>query len=475
MVRDMTTGNSAKQILKFSLPLLIGTVFQQFYNMVDSIIVGKFLGTQPFAAVGMTGSITFFVLGLVFGACSGFAIPVAQDFGAHDEAGVRRCVANIIHIGVIFGLYPANQAEKLPPVELMQDAYDYLFWIFLGIGSLMLYNLLAGILRSLGDGTTPLIFLILSSLLNIGLDVLLVWTLNVGVKGAAIATVIAQLISGLGCLVFMIRKFPMLRLTRKDLRPDLPTIRRLSGIGFPMGLQFSITAIGSIILQKSVNALGTTIIASVSAAAKVQNLVVSPMDAFGVSMATFAGQNYGAGRIDRVRRGVRQVFWMLTAYSLLALGIVYFSGSTIALLFVDASETEILACTQHFLIMNGLFYIPLGVIYVLRNTLQGVGFSKIAMLSGLFELVARSVMGLFVVALDENGQMYPRLIHWEDGKTYEVDRILDVRPAPAARAGGQGDRYTIRMNNQETHIFFEHNSDYGSAIPGRWFVERREA
>lgn len=406
MVRDMTTGNSAKQILKFSLPLLIGTVFQQFYNMVDSIIVGKFLGTQPFAAVGMTGSITFFVLGLVFGACSGFAIPVAQDFGAHDEAGVRRCVANIIHIGVIFGLVMTLATTLLTrqilvwmdtPVELMQDAYDYLFWIFLGIGSLMLYNLLAGILRSLGDSTTPLIFLILSSLLNIGLDVLLVWTLNVGVKGAAIATVIAQLISGLGCLVFMIRKFPMLRLTRKDLRPDLPTIRRLSGIGFPMGLQFSITAIGSIILQKSVNALGTTIIASVSAAAKVQNLVVSPMDAFGVSMATFAGQNYGAGKIDRVRRGVRQVFWMLTAYSLLALGIVYFSGSTIALLFVDASETEILACTQHFLIMNGLFYIPLGVIYVLRNTLQGVGFSKIAMLSGLFELVARSVMGLFVV------------------------------------------------------------------------------
>ena len=406
MVRDMTTGNSAKQILKFSLPLLIGTVFQQFYNMVDSIIVGKFLGTQPFAAVGMTGSITFFVLGLVFGACSGFAIPVAQDFGAHDEAGVRRCVANIIHIGVIFGLVMTLATTLLTrqilvwmdtPEELMQDAYDYLFWIFLGIGSLMLYNLLAGILRSLGDSTTPLIFLILSSLLNIGLDVLLVWTLNVGVKGAAIATVIAQLISGLGCLVFMIRKFPMLRLTRKDLRPDLPTIRRLSGIGFPMGLQFSITAIGSIILQKSVNAMGTTIIASVSAAAKVQNLVVSPMDAFGVSMATFAGQNYGAGKIDRVRRGVRQVFWMLTAYSLLALGIVYFSGSTIALLFVDASETEILACTQHFLIMNGLFYIPLGVIYVLRNTLQGVGFSKIAMLSGLFELVARSVMGLFVV------------------------------------------------------------------------------
>ena len=239
--------------------------------MVDSIIVGKFLGTQPFAAVGMTGSITFFVLGLVFGACSGFAIPVAQDFGAHNEAGVRRCVANIIHIGVIFGLVMTLATTLLTrqilvwmdtPEELMQDAYDYLFWIFLGIGSLMLYNLLAGILRSLGDSTTPLIFLILSSLLNIGLDVLLVWTLNVGVKGAAIATVIAQLISGLGCLVFMIRKFPMLRLTRKDLRPDLPTIRRLSGIGFPMGLQFSITAIGSIILQKSVNALGTTIITS---------------------------------------------------------------------------------------------------------------------------------------------------------------------------------------------------------------------
>lgn len=406
MTNDMTTGSPAKKILIFSLPLLIGTVFQQFYNMVDSIIVGQFLGTQAFAAVGMTGSITFLVLGLVFGACSGFAIPVAQDFGAKDEAGVRRCVANIIYIGVVFSLGLTLATTLLTkqiliwmdtPEELMQDAYDYLFWIFLGLGSLMMYNMLAGILRSLGDSRTPLVFLILSSLLNIVLDILLVRTLNVGVKGASIATVIAQLVSGVACLIYIIRKYPILHMTKEDMRLDLPTIRRLAGVGFPMGLQFSITAIGSIMLQKSVNELGTQIIAVVSAAGKVSNLVTAPMDAFGVATATFAGQNYGAGRIDRVRLGVRNVAAMLILYALLALGINVCFGGSIALLFVDRTETEILRLAQQYLTTLGLFYIPLGLIFAFRNTLQGVGFSKAAMMAGVFELIARAAMGVFIV------------------------------------------------------------------------------
>lgn len=304
----MTSGSSAKKILLFSLPLLAGTVFQQFYNMVDSIIVGKCVGKDAFAAVGMTGSITFFVLGLVFGACSGFAIPVAQDFGAGDEIGVRRCVANIIYVGAALAVMMTLATTLLTkqillwmdtPEELMQDAYDYLFWIFAGLGSLMLYNMLAGILRSLGDSRTPLIYLIVSSLLNIVLDYLLVKTVGMGVKGASIATVIAQMVSGVACLGTIARRFPILHLTREDMRLSIATVRRLLGVGIPMGLQFSITAIGSIILQRSVNNLGTEIIASVSAAGKVQNLIVAPMDAFGVATATFAGQNYGAGKIDR--------------------------------------------------------------------------------------------------------------------------------------------------------------------------------
>lgn len=406
MVRDMTTGSSAKKLLMFSLPLLVGTVFQQLYNMVDSIIVGQYVGTEAFAAVGSTGSITFFVLGLVFGCCSGFAIPVAQDFGAGDEAGVRRCVVNIIYIGAVFAAILTLATTLLTrqilllmdtPASMLQDAYDYLFWIFLGLGSLMLYNMLAGILRSLGDSRTPLFFLVMSSLLNIALDILLVKALAIGVKGASIATVAAQLVSGVACLIFIAKRYPILRLTRSELRPHGPTIRRLLSIGMPMGLQFSITAIGSIILQRSVNGLDVNAVASVSAASKVQNLITAPMDAFGVSMATFAGQNYGAGKIDRVRKGVKQVYLMLLAYAVVGFLINLLASDRIALLFISADETRIIEQVRQFMICNGLFYPVLALIYVLRNALQGVGFSKAAMLAGVFELVARTVMGLFIV------------------------------------------------------------------------------
>ena len=406
MVNDMTTGSSARKIFFFSLPLLIGTVFQQVYNLADSAIVGKILGTNPFAAVGLTGSITFFVLGLVFGSCSGFAIPVAQDFGAKNEAGVRRCVANIVWIGVVFAILMTAITVPLTkqiliwmdvPEELMSYAYDYLVWIFVGLGAQMMYNLLASIIRSLGDSKTPLYFLIVCSVLNIGLDIFCIKNLNMGVKGAAIATDIAQLISGVACLIYMVKKFPMLRLTRADMKLHWPTVKRLIGIGLPMGLQFSITAIGSIILQKSVNNLGTQIIASVSAASKVQTLVMSPMDAFGVSMATFAGQNYGAKRLDRVRRATKEVTLMLWAYSAIAFCVLFFGANFIVLMFVDSTEKQIIQLVHRFVTINGAFYPVLSLIYVYRNTLQGVGYSKAAMLAGLFELVARTVMGLFIV------------------------------------------------------------------------------
>ena len=406
MVNDMTTGNSARKIFFFSLPLLIGTVFQQVYNLADSAIVGKILGTNPFAAVVLTGSITFFVLGLVFGSCSGFAIPVAQDFGAKNEAGVRRCVANIVWIGVVFAILMTAITVPLTkqilvwmdvPGELMGYAYDYLVWIFVGLGAQMMYNLLASIIRSLGDSKTPLYFLIVCSVLNIGLDIFCIRNLNMGVKGAAIATGVAQLISGVACLIYMVKKFPMLRLTRADMKLHLPTVKRLIGIGLPMGLQFSITAIGSIILQKSVNNLGTQIIASVSAASKVQTLVMSPMDAFGVSMATFTGQNYGARRLDRVRRATKEVTLMLWAYSVIAFCVFFFGSKFIVLMFVDPTETQIIQLVHQFVTINGAFYPVLSLIYVYRNTLQGVGYSKAAMLAGLFELIARTLMGLFIV------------------------------------------------------------------------------
>lgn len=319
---------------------------------------------------------------------------------------MRRCVANIIYIGaalaafltLITTVFTRQILEALDTQpEMMQDAYDYLVWVFAGLGALMMYNLLAGILRSLGDSRTPLVFLIISSLLNIVLDILLVKTFAIGVKGASIATVIAQLVSGVGCLWFIKKKFPILHLTKEDLKPHWPTIRRLVCIGIPMGLQFSITAVGSLILQRSVNGLEAAAVASVSAAGKVQALIVSPMDAFGVTTATFVGQNYGAGKFDRMRKGVLQVGMMLMAWSVIGFTINVLYADRIALLFIDSSETLILSQVKRFMFWNGLFYPILTIIFVTRNALQGAGFSNSAMLGGVFELVARVVVGIFAV------------------------------------------------------------------------------
>lgn len=406
MYQDLTSGNSLKRILTFFLPLLIGTVFQQFYNMVDAIIVGKLVGVNALAAVGLTGSITFLVLGLVFGTCSGFAIPVAQDFGAKDETGVRRCVANILYIGSAFALFMTVATSLLTPRilqlintpdELFKDAYDYLFWTFIGISALMLYNLLAGILRAMGDSRSPLLFLILSSLLNVGLDVLFVQNLRLGISGAAIATVVSQLLSGIACLLYMLAKYPMLRLTGSDLRIDPPTIRRLLGIGLPMGLQFSITAIGSIILQASINGLGTKVVAAIAAAGKIQNLVSAPMDSLGVTSANFAGQNFGAGNIRRIRKGVFLIYMLLLVCSALGFLLNWKASGRIALLFVDASETTIIQLIRTYLFRLSLFYPFVSIIYALRNALQGVGFSKSSMVASSAELLARGAMGMLLV------------------------------------------------------------------------------
>lgn len=406
MVRDMTTGNPTKKILLFTLPLLIGTLFQQFYNMADSIIVGKLIGKDALGAVGSTGSITFLVLGLAFGACSGFAIPVAQDFGAGDHEGVRRCVANIIYVGAIMAialtLITTLGTHSIlvllnTPEELMQGAEDYLFWVFLGTGALVLYNMLAAILRSLGDSRTPLIYLIVACVLNVVLDILFVGPMKMGTAGAAVATVLAQLISGLACIQHIRKKFPILHLTRKDMRPDMPTISRLIGVGVPMGLQFSITAIGSIIMQAAVNSLGTLVVTSVSVASKLQNIALAPMDSFGVSMATFAGQNYGARNIERIRKGVLNIFIMLMVCAVGGFLVMWRFSDTISLMFVSAEEVEILANVRQYMFCNGIFYCVLVLIYLFRNTLQGVGFSKAAMLSGAFELVGRTLVGWLIV------------------------------------------------------------------------------
>ena len=408
MVKDLTSGKPLKLILMFSLPLVLGNLFQQFYNMADTIIVGKCLGVNALAAVGSTGSLNFLVMGFATGICSGLTIPVAQYFGAKDEHNVRRCVANSLYVvlAITAVLTAATMlftrqilAPMQTPADIFEDAYAYIIVIFGGMGVTLLYNLLSGILRALGDSRTPLYFLVVASLLNVVLDLVFIQLFHTGVAGAAYATVISQGVSALLCLVYMVRKFPLLRIRGKDWSLSGSHVRRMLGIGVPMGLQFSITAVGSIILQSAVNSLGSSAVAAIAAGSKVQMLLTQPLETMGITMATYCGQNMGAMRVDRIRQGIRQATWVSLAYSVLAFGISFVAGKQIALLFLDAGEVQILNDVFRFLMVNGCFYPFLALIYLYRNSLQGLGYAVPAMAAGIFELVGRAAVAFCLVGI----------------------------------------------------------------------------
>lgn len=401
MTRDMTTGSPLARILAFCAPLLVGNLFQQFYNLADSILVGRLLGVRAFAAVGATGALSFLILGFALGICSGFAIPIAQSFGAGDMDTVRSRTGQTVWLGLFFSAlitavtyFGTDEILRLmrTPDEIHDDAYRYIFIVFMGTGFTILYNLASGVLRALGDSRTPLYFLMGAVTVNVLLDLLFMGGWGMGVEGAAYATILSQAASGLACLLYIRRKVPLLRLTRRDLRPSLRRMGTIAAIGVPMGLQFSITAVGSILLQSAVNGLGADAVAAVSAGAKVHNIVAAPLETCGVAMATYCGQNLGAGRIDRIREGMRAMVVVSFLYCGFGFLVNAFAGSDIARLFVDASETAILANVRRYLISMSSFYPLLALIFLLRNGLQGMGFSQQAMLAGLSELVARAAM-----------------------------------------------------------------------------------
>ena len=306
--KDMTVGSPMKLILGFSVPLLFGFLFQQFYSVVDTVIVGQFLGMNALAGVGATGSINFMIVGFCMGVCSGFAIPVAHKFGARDYSGMRQIVANCVWLSLLFSAVMTVIVVFLcddilrwmnTPEDIFEDAYSYILIIFIGIPATYLYNMLSGIIRSMGDSKVPLFFLVLSSVLNIGLDLLCIVNLRLGVAGAAIATVVSQLISGVLCLFYMIKRYEILHITKEEWKINTHHMKVLCGMGIPMGLQYSITAIGSVILQTAVNGLGSLAVASVTAAGKVSMFFCCPFDAMGSTMATYGGQNVGAKKLDR--------------------------------------------------------------------------------------------------------------------------------------------------------------------------------
>ena len=401
----MTTGSPAKLIIRFMIPMFLGNLFQQFYNVVDSIVAGQFLGVQALAAIGSTGSLMFFVIGWLNGLTSGFAIMVAQCFGAKKEDRMRHYVAMSVYLSVAFalvmtiGLTLANE-----PIlrlmnyseEIMPEVKAYMGIIYAGLLVTVAYDALSAFLRALGDSRSPLYFLMISAGINVFLDIVFIVVMGMGVEGCAYATVIAQAISAFCCFIYIVKKYPILHLKKEDFRYSWNSVKKLLGLGIPMALQFSITAIGTIIVQGAVNVYGETYMAGFSAAGKLQNILTTVFVAFGATVATYVGQNRGAGRIDRVREGVRCTQYMILAWSVIVMILMFFFGKYMTCIFVNSSETDVLAVSVEY--FNTVFwcYPFLGSIFLYRNTLQGMGYGLVPMMGGIFELAARTIIVLLV-------------------------------------------------------------------------------
>ena len=412
MTNDMTVGSPAKLIIQFMIPMCLGNVFQQFYNIADSIIAGQFLGVNALAAIGSTGSLMFFVTGWLQGLTSGFAILVSQWFGAKDMKRMRHYVAMSVYLTFAFALVMTIGFEFAnepilrlmnSPENLMKDIKGYMAVIYGGLIVTAAYNALAAILRALGDSKSPLYFLIISAIINVILDIVFIVNFGMGVEGCGYATVIAQAISALLCLVYIAKKFPILRLREEDFRISWQSMGRLLALGIPMGLQFSITALGVIIVQGAINVYGAVHMAGFSAAGKIQNIICTVFVSFGATIATYVGQNRGAGNMERVKKGVYLTQVMILVCSVVIMAVILLLGKYMILIFIDPSETEVLKVAQTYFKAVAWAYPFLGSIYLYRNALQGLGFGLVPMLGGVFELVARAAI---VFAIAGNGNFF---------------------------------------------------------------------
>ena len=408
MMMDMTKGNPAKLILAFTIPILIGNLFQQFYSMVDTAIVGQFVGVGALAAVGATGGVIFLVQGFVNGLTHGFSVIVSQRYGANDEIGIKKATATSIYLSAIATVVltiicvvlakPVLQVMNTP-ADILEDATSYVTIFFGGLVSIIVYNLLASLLRAFGDSKTPLYFLILASITNIILDLVLIINFKMGVAGAAIATVVSQGLSGLLCYFYMIKKFDILTLKREHFKYDPVLVKELMYVSLPMALQYAITAIGVMILQVAVNSFGSTTVAAFTAATKVEQLVVQPGIAIGRTMATYAAQNLGARRIDRVRQGARQSAWITIVTNALSSVIVIFLGGYIVQLFIPSANVEALPISMEYLKITAIFYPVLGLLFLYRFALQGLGNTVVPMFAGVMELVMRTIVAFTLPGL----------------------------------------------------------------------------
>ena len=399
MAKDMTSGKPIKLIWNFTIPLLIGNLFQQLYNMADTFIVGRTIGVHALASVGSTGSIIFLILGFANGLTAGLAIPLAQRYGAKNYSGVKRSFYVSILISAvvailltILSMVFCRQILEImqTPVEIIDGAYDYLMVIFAGIFSSMAFNLLSNIFRSIGDAKTPLYFLVIACIMNIILDVVFIAGVGMGVEGAGYATVLSQIFSALACILYIWKKIPILRLNSKDFVAKSLDVKEHFRISFPMAFQSSIIAIGAIIIQITLNQLGATAVAAYTAAQKIDQVAILPMMSFGVTMATFVAQNYGAKKYDRIWRGVRDCIKLSLTFAI-SVGIILNLFSPIFIrAFVGVGHEEVVELGAIYFITNGTMYSLLSLLFIYRYTLQGVGKTFTPTVAGIMELCMRA-------------------------------------------------------------------------------------
>mgnify|MGYP001179396087 CR=1 FL=1 len=402
----MTVGNPTKDILWFALPLILGYILQQMYLIIDAAIVGRWIGVGALAAVGASSSVMFLVMGFCNGSCAGFAIPIAQAFGAKDFRKMRVYVANAVRIAIVMSIVVTLLTCILcstilhivnTPADVFDDAYTFLFLQFLAIPFTIAYNLFAGFIRALGDSRQPFYFLIFSSVINILLDVVFILLLGMGVAGAGLATLLSQLLASILCVWYIARHMQLLIPHGEERCYDNKRISILLNNGMPMGLQFSITAIGSIMLQSSNNALGTIYVASFTAAMRIKYLFTCVFENIGVAMATYCGQNIGARRLDRVRMGEWSAVKIMLVYFVFTALVIFPFADYMMELFVESGEQAVVANAAKMMRISCYFYPALGMLTIFRYSIQGLGYSNLSMLSGVMEMIARCGVSLWLV------------------------------------------------------------------------------
>lgn len=405
-VSDMTVGSPLRQITKFALPLILGYILQQMYLVIDAAIVGRWIGVGALATVGASSSIMFLVMGFCNGACAGFAIPVAQSFGAKDYSKMRLYVANAVRISAVMAavvtLLSLMFCRRIlqmvnTPADIFHDAYIFLMLQFAAIPLTFGFNLFSGQIRALGNSRQPFYFLITSAVVNVLLDVVLILGCGLGVAGAGIATWLSQALSVILCLWYIHKRMQLLIPKGDERRFDNKRTSILLNNGVPMGLQFSITGIGIIMLQSANNALGTTCVAAFTASMRIKYLFTCVFENIGVAMATYCGQNLGARRMDRVTKGVKDAITLMLIYFVFTFALIYPFADWMMRLFVDSGEAEVVGRAAQFMRIANYFYPALGLLTILRYSIQGLGFSNLSMLSGVMEMIARCGVSLWLV------------------------------------------------------------------------------